>query len=146
MTAFLQLCAVARNKAGEGAKVRSCTEGITASGRTLYLPVVERRAPELPGLRERVGRDAAHDHGCSGLAELEELGKAPYVRALRADVNRHVAHNRDVALVRVRSHSPPLTVEEELFGDKALNIVAPLRGGLLEGSRFPKPAESTQIR
>ncbi|HEY0415066.1 MAG TPA: hypothetical protein VGC78_01660 [Gaiellaceae bacterium] len=92
-------------------------------------PVVERVAPQLPGLRERVRRHARDE------AVLEEPAVRTVVGAVPGDVDRHVAEDPDAAVARVRAQLPPLAIEPDLVLDRASvrgPVVDPVRVALAE--------------
>jgi len=74
-------------------------------------PVVDRVAPQLTGLRERVGRHAGDD------GVLEELRVGAMVGAVVGDVDRHVAEDPHAALCRMSAERLPLALEAHLVGE-----------------------------
>ena len=96
------------------------------AGRAQRRPVVERVAPELALVGERVRR-----HACDHVVE-EELRPGEMVGAALGDVDRQVADDSDAALVRVPPQRAPLALEAHLVGDRAL---AGERGPLADPER-----------
>src|SRR5205823_6340042 len=78
------------------------------------IPAIKRIAPTLSRLAEIVGWNAGDDGGRARFVELEELAIGPNVGTVRSDVDRHVAHNVDVALVGGAADGSPLREEEPL--------------------------------
>ena len=85
-------------------------------------PIEHGIAPELPCLREIVGRDAC-DFGRLELpVQLEELGMRPDVRTVIGDIERDIPDDADAECVAVLFERLPLKVElilqklpEEIF-------------------------------
>ena len=79
------------------------------SQRQAHRPVVQRGAPQLPRVAERVGGHAADGLRRAVRPQLEQVLAGPHVRALPAHVDWHVAHQLDAGFVRVVL--PPATSE-----------------------------------
>ena len=99
-------------------------------------PVVERVAPQLALVGERVGRRAGDGAG------LEQLGVGPVVGAAGRDVDRDVADQLHAAVERVAAQRRPLAVEADLVGQRSAAAVArPSRRSTrrcARGSRAPR--------
>ena len=92
-------------------------------------PVVERVAPQLALVGERVGRRARHG------AVLEELGMGAVVGAAGRDVDGDVADQLHAAIYGVLTQRGPLAVEADLVGDRpagVLPVVDPVGVALAE--------------
>ena len=76
-------------------------------------PVVERVAPQLALVGERVGRRAGDGAG------LEELRVGAVVGAAGRDVDRDVADQLHAAVERVAAQRGPLAVEADLVGERS---------------------------
>ena len=92
------------------------------------VPVVERVAPKLPVLGEIVRRDSRHLGRPALAVQLKHAPVRPYVRAVQRNIDRHVADDADPLFMDVRSQLVPLTVEEILDVDAAVDLFAQLFG------------------
>ena len=78
------------------------------------LPVVQRVAPQLAGVRKIVRRHARDHRRVALLVQQEELGVGPDLGRIAGDKDRHVAEDADPHLARPIVERRPLPEEEEL--------------------------------
>ena len=100
------------------------------------VPAVERIAPALSGLAEKIWGDAGDDFGTQIFVEAEQVGLSPDIGAVVVDEDGDVANDADGALRTVAAQGPPLFVEGELQGAADFE---------LDGKFFPKFIQSDGI-
>ena len=108
------------------------------AGCAMRAPVVERIAPVLAALRQRVGRRARD------LARAEELGVRDVLGASFGDVDRDVAEDAHAPLARVVAQRRPLALEANLVGERAASRRRPpsrrsRTGAARRSPRRPRP-------
>ncbi len=79
------------------------------------VPVVERIAPQLPGLGEVIGRHAGHRSRPAIGLELELAAMSPGLRGVGSDIERQIAEQADAALMSMGTQPPPLHREGKLL-------------------------------
>ena len=87
------------------------------------VPVVERVAPELAVGSEVVGRHAGDLRRAALIVELEVLALRPHVRAVKRNIDRHVADDPDALPADVRAQRIPLAEEQILRENAEADIV-----------------------
>src|SRR5208337_1616934 len=90
------------------------------AARLEYIPVVERVAPTLSRLAERIRGNTGNDLGRQVILQAKDFGVDPHVSAVVADEDGNVADDADAALAAVGAESAPLLKEGEL--QKALHF------------------------
>ena len=99
------------------------------------IPIVERIAPALAGLTEKIGWNTG-DHGWSALmVQLKDLLIGPDINAVGGNKNGNIANNPDPLLVSILSQAGPLLEEVELPHLPNSNRLCPFF--LPAGHRFP---------
>jgi len=83
------------------------------TGGLVRVPAVERIAPQLPGGREVIGRDARHDRRPAVGVEEEQVGVRPNVGGVHRHENGRVADDAQSLLVGVAAQGVPLAEEDK---------------------------------
>ena len=102
-------------------------------------PVEDGVAPELPGLREVVGRHSGDVGRIAGRVELEQLTVGPDIGAVQSDEDRHVPDDLHPSLVGVEAERLPLAAEQILDEGVIVDVVRQLDSPTCKGRRVPQP-------
>src|SRR5579859_1104014 len=101
-----------------------------------HVPAVKRIAPPLPSGAECVRWNPGHHGRLEFIVKMKKVWMPPYVGAIVAHKDGHVAHDLDSALRSITAQRPPLLEESKLNGAFDFEFALVLHPEFVQGLRL----------
>src|SRR5271154_5511239 len=102
-----------------------------------HVPTVERIAPTLAILAEKIGRHSGDDLGIKFGVQAKQIGMRPDIGAVEIHEDRNVAHDTNRMFRTIGSKRLPLFEEKKLHRAADIEFFGHFQPYLIDGRRFP---------